>query len=223
MSMEKPIICENTTVYDFRAHCRFNSLMVGLSQWVMYGVSMLLGMALIVVYCFWWPAPMFLIFGILIVALINLMKFLFQPSSLKKTFQQIYAVRGEMLFLFRFHEDSFDELCRSSKGEMGVEVSYDLLKKIVETKEEILFVTEQNTAFYMRKEPDYEYETNQLSKILSGLKNYRYRGRKPQLAEEPEAPATELPEIERKEPILAEDQPEQKVLEEAEIEESKEP
>ncbi len=192
MSMEKPIVCENTTVYDFRAHCRFNTLMAGRTQWLMYAVAMLLGVLLIVTYVFW-RAPVVLVFGGILVILINLMKFFFQPASLKRTYQQIFALRGEMVFVFRFHEDSFDELCRSSKGEMGVEVSYDLLKKIIETKEDIVFVTEQKTAFYMRKDPDYEYETNQLSKLLSGLKNYRYRGRKPK-AEVEEMDKTELPD-----------------------------
>ena len=181
--MEKPIVCENTTVYDFRAHCRFNTLMVGTSQWIMYGVSMLLGILLLVAF-FFLHARIVLIFGILILVLINLMKFVFQPMSLKKTFGQILSIRGEMVFVFRFHDDSFDELCRSSKGEQGIEVAYELLKKIVETKEEILFVTKQNTAFYMRKDPDYEYETGELSKVLSALPNYRYRGAKPK-AEKP--------------------------------------
>ena len=177
--MEKPIVCENTTVYDFRAHCRFNTLMAGRSQWLMYAGAMLLGGLMILAY-FFWKIPVVLIFGGILVILINLMKFVFQPASLKRTYQSIYTLRGEMVFVFRFHNDSFDELCRSSKGEMGVEVSYDLLKRIIETKEDIVFVTEQKTAFYMRKDPDYEYETNQLSALLSGLKNYRYRGRKPQ-------------------------------------------
>ena len=187
MSMEKPIVCENTTVYDFRAHCRFNELMAGRTQWTLYAVSMLIGVLLLVTYVFW-RAPMVLIFGVLIIILINLMKFFFQPSSLKKTYQQILALRGEMVFVFRFHDDSFDELCRSSKGEVGVEISYDLLKTIVETKEEILFVTQQKTAFYMRKDPDYEYENNQLSLVLSKLKNYRYRGAKPKTAPAEETP-----------------------------------
>ena len=176
--MEKPIVCENTTVYDFRAHCRFNELMVGTAQWIMYGVSMLLGSLLIATY-FFLHSPIVLIFGGFIIVLINLMKFLFQPASLKKTYAQILSIRGEMVFAFRFHDDGFDELCRSSKGEQGVEVAYDLLKKIIETKEEILFVTKQNTAFYMRKDPDYEYETGELSKLLSTYKVYRYRGAKP--------------------------------------------
>ena len=182
MSMEKPIICENVTVYDFAAHCRFNMLMVGVSQWVMYGISMLLGGLLIAVY-FWLKAPIVLIFAIAILILINLMKFAFQPSSLKKTYGQILAVRGEMVFVFRFHDDCFDALCRSKVGEQGAEVAYDLLKKIVETKDEILFVTKQGTAFYMRKDPDYEYETNELSRVLSALPNYRYRGSKPKEAQ----------------------------------------
>ena len=176
--MEKPIICENNTVYDFRAHCRFNSLMVGRSQWVMYAVSMVLGALLVATY-FFLHSPIVLIFGVIILVLINLMKFVFQPASLKKTYAQILSIRGEMVFAFRFHDDSFDELCRSTKGEQGVEVAYDLLKTIIETKEEFLFVTKQNTAFYMRKDPDYEYETGELSKVLSTLKNYRYRGVKP--------------------------------------------
>ena len=180
--MEKPIVCENTTVYDFRAHCRFNSLMVGVSQWVMYGVSMLLGALLLVTY-YLLKIPVVLIFGIAILILINAMKFFFQPSSLRKTYAQILSLRGEMVFAFRFHDDCFDELCRSSKGEQGVEVAYDLLKKIIETKEEFLFVTKQNTAFYMRKDPDYEYETGELSKLLSGFKSYRYRGAKPKVTE----------------------------------------
>ena len=175
--MEKPILCENTTVYDFRAHCRFNALMVGTSQWVMYGVAMALGALLVATY-FLLSSPIVLIFGVLILVLINLMKFVFQPASLKKTYAQILALRGEMTFAFRFHDDSFDELCRSSKGEQGVEIAYELLKKIVETKEEILFVTKQNTAFYMRKDPDYEYETGELSKRLRTFKQYRYRGAK---------------------------------------------
>ena len=181
--MEKPIICENTTVYDYKAHVRFNTLMVGVSQWVMYAVSMLLGALMIAVF-FLMHAPIVLIFGIIVIVLINLMKFVFQPSSLKKTYTQILALRGEMVFVFRFHDDSFDELCKSSKGEQGIEVSYDLLKKIVETKEEILFVTKQNTAFYMRKDPDYAYETEQLSNTLSKLKNYRFRGKKATPSEE---------------------------------------
>lgn len=183
MSMEKPIVCENTTVYDFRAHCRFNHLMVGVSQWVMYGVAMLLGALLLVAY-FFLKAPIVLIFAIVILVLINLMKFIFQPKSLSRTYAQILSLRGEMVFVFRFHDDCFDELCRSSKGEQGVEVAYELLKKIVETKEEFLFVTKQNTAFYMRKDPDYEYETNELSKVLSAFKPYRYRGRKPKKEKE---------------------------------------
>ena len=176
MSMEKPIICENTTVYDFRAHVRFNTLMVGLSQWIMYVVAMLLGAAMIVVYTFW-QVPIILIFGIIIIVLINVMKFIFQPMSLRKTYGQILALRGEMVFVFRFHEDSFDELCKSSKGEQGIEVSYDLLKKIIETKEEFLFVTKQGTAFYMRKDPDYAYENGQLSLCLRKYKIYRRIGR----------------------------------------------
>ena len=175
--MEKPIICENTTVYDFRAHQRFNELMVGLSQWIMYGVAMLLGVLMIVVYVFL-RAPVVLIFAITVIVLINLMKFVFQHASLKKTYGQILALRGEMVFIFRFHDDSFDELCKSSKGEQGIEVSYDLLKTIVETKEEFLFVTKQGTAFYMRKDPDYAYETEQLSLCLQKYKNYRFRGKK---------------------------------------------
>ena len=178
MSMEKPIVCENNTVYDFHAHCRFNELMVGRSQWVMYAVSMVLGGLLVGAY-FLLQMPIVLIFGVVILVLINLMKFVFQPASLKKTYAQILSIRGEMVFAFRFHDDSFDELCRSTKGEQGVEVAYDLLKTIIETKEEFLFVTKQNTAFYMRKDPDYEYETGELSKLLSTLKNYRYRGVKP--------------------------------------------
>ena len=178
MSMEKPIVCENTTVYDFAAHCRFNALMAGVSQWVMYGVSMLLGIALLVVY-FFLQAPIVLILGIIILVLINLMKFVFQPYSLKKTYGQIYALRGEMVYVFRFHDDCFDTLCRSKAGEQGAEIAYDLLKKIVETKDEFLFVTKQSTAFYVRKDPDYEYETNELSHLLSALPNYRYRGSKP--------------------------------------------
>ena len=178
MSMEKPIICENTTVYDFRAHCRFNTLMAGTSQWVMYGVAMLLGALLIVAYYFL-QAPAVLIFGIMIIIVINLMKFVFQPSSLERTYKDIVAVRGEMVFAFRFHDDCFDVLCRSKAGEQGAEISYELMKKIVETQEEFLFVTQQGTAFYVRKDPDYEYETNELSKLLSGFKNYRYRGKKP--------------------------------------------
>ena len=184
MSMEKPIICENNTVYDFRAHCRFNALMVGRAQWLMYAVSMLLGGLLVGAY-FFLLAPVVLIFGVMILILINLMKFVFQPASLKKTYAQILSIRGEMVFAFRFHDDGFDELCRSSKGEQGVEVSYDLLKRIIETKEEFLFVTKQNTAFYMRKDPDYEYETGVLSKRLSAFKAYRYRGVKAKEAAEP--------------------------------------
>ena len=88
--MEKPIVCENTTVYDFRAHQRFNELMVGLSQWIMYGVAMLLGALMIVVYVLL-RAPVVLIFAITVILLINLMKFVFQPSSLKKTYGQILA------------------------------------------------------------------------------------------------------------------------------------
>ncbi|MCR4726112.1 MAG: hypothetical protein K5753_02700 [Clostridia bacterium] len=175
--MEKPIVCENVTVYDYRAHCRFNELMVGRSQWLMYGIASLLGALLIVAYCFM-KAAVVLIFAIVILALINLMKFVFQPSSLKKTYGQILALRGEMTFAFRFHDDCFDELCRSNKGEQSVEIAYDALKKILETKEEILFVTKQNTAFYMRKDPDYEYETGELSRVLSALPTYRYRGKK---------------------------------------------
>ncbi len=177
MSMEKPIICENTTVYTFRAHCRFNHLMVGLSQWIMYAIATILGALLIVAYTFF-ESPIILIFGITMIVLINLMKFVFQPSSLKKTYSQILSLRGEMVFVFRFHDDSFDELCRSTKGEQGIEVGYEYLKKIIETKEEFLFVTKQNTAFYMKKDPDYEYETNELSKVLSTYKTYRYRGKK---------------------------------------------
>ena len=177
MSMEKPIICENTTVYDFAAHCRFNTLMVGFSQWVMYAVSMLLGGLLLGAY-FWLKAPIVLIFAIMILVLINLMKFIFQPSSLKKTYAQIFALRGDMVFCFRFHDDCFDVLCRSTKGEQGAEIAYELLKKIVETKDEILFVTNQNTAFYMRKDPDYEYENGELSKLIATFPNYHYRGRK---------------------------------------------
>lgn len=177
MSMEKPIICENVTVYDFAAHCRFNTLMVGFSQWVMYAVSMLLGGLLLGAY-FWLKAPIVLIFAIMILVLINLMKFIFQPSSLKKTYAQILAVRGEMVFCFRFHDDCFDVLCRSTKGEQGAEIAYELLKKIVETKDEILFVTKQTTAFYMRKDPDYEYENGELSKLLATFPNYRYHGKK---------------------------------------------
>ena len=176
--MEKPIICENITVYDFKAHCRFNALMAGVSQWVMYGVSMFLATLLIVAYIFF-KVPIVLIFGIMIMVLINLMKFVFQPSSLKKTYTQILAIRGEMVYAFRFHDDGFDVLCRSKVGEQGAEISYDLLKRIVETPEEFLFVTKQDTAFYVRKDPDYEYETNRLSELLSGFKNYRYRGKKP--------------------------------------------
>jgi len=182
--MEKPIICENVTVYDFTAHCRFNTLMVGASQWAMYAAAMFLGSLLIVAYLFF-KAPVVLIFAIAILILINLMKFVFQPSSLKKTYAQIFAVRGEMTFVFRFHDDCFDALCRSKNGEQGAEVAYELLKKIVETKDEILFVTKQNTAFYMRKDPDYEYETGELSKLLSTFPNYRYRGAKP--AAQPDA------------------------------------
>jgi len=152
--------------------------MVGRSQWVMYAVSMVLGALLVATY-FFLHSPIVLIFGVIILVLINLMKFVFQPASLKKTYAQILSIRGEMVFAFRFHDDSFDELCRSTKGEQGVEVAYDLLKTIIETKEEFLFVTKQNTAFYMRKDPDYEYETGELSKLLSTLKNYRYRGVKP--------------------------------------------
>ena len=183
--MEKPIICENTTVYDFRAHCRFNALMVGISQWLMYALSMLLGAALLVVY-FRLQVPVVLIFAILIIVLINLMKFLFQPYSLKKTYAQILAIRGEMVYVFRFHADCFDTLCRSKVGEQGAEIAYDLLKKIIETKEEFLFVTKQNTAFYVRKDPDYEYENNELSRLLSGMKNYRYRGAKPKAEKDDE-------------------------------------
>lgn len=177
--MEKPIVCENTTVYDFRAHCRFNSLMVGLSQWIMYAVAMILGALLLVTYFLVMPSPIVMIFGLIILVLINLMKFAFQPYSLKKTYGQILALRGELTFFFRFHDDCFDELCRSEKGDQSIEVAYELLKKIIETKEEFLFVTMQNTAFYMRKDPDYEYETNELSKLLSKYPNYRYRGRRP--------------------------------------------
>ncbi len=175
--MEKPIICENTTVYDLQAHRRFNELMVGRSQWLMYAVAMLLGILLLVAYVFM-RAAVVLIFAIVILVLINLMKFYFQPLSLKKTYGQIFALRGEMVFVFRFHDDCFDELCRSSKGEQGVEVAYDALKKIIETKEEFLFVTKQNTAFYMRKDPDYEYETGELSRVLSAYKTYRFRGKR---------------------------------------------
>ena len=178
MSMEKPIICENITVYDYKAHCRFNALMVGVSQWVMYAVSMLLGGALLATY-FFLKAPIVLIFSIIILVLINLMKFIFQPSSMKKTYAQILTLRGEMTFVFRFHDDCFDVLCRSSKGEQGAEVAYELLDKIIETKEEFLFRTRQGTAFYVRKDPDYEYETDQLSIHLSKLPRYRYRGKKP--------------------------------------------
>ena len=179
--MEKPIVCENTTVYDFRAHCRFNSLMIGFTQWMIYAASMLLGVLLVVTF-FLLKAPVVLIFGIIILALINLMKFVFQPLSLKKTFGQIIALRGQLAFIFRFHDEGFDVLCRSEKGDQSVEVSYELLKKIIETKEEFLFVTKQNTAFYVRKDPDYEYETGELSKLLSKYENYRYRGRKPEAA-----------------------------------------
>ena len=186
MSMEKPIICENVTIYDFKAHCRFNTLMVGVSQWVMYAVAMLLGGALLATY-FFLKAPIVLIFAIIILVLINLMKFIFQPSSLKKTYAQILALRGEMTYVFRFHDDAFDVLCRSKVGEQGAEVAYDLLKKIIETKDEFLFVTKQNTAFYVRKDPDYEYETNELSKLISSLPNYRYRGAKPKADDDPNA------------------------------------
>ena len=110
--------------------------------------------------------------------LINLMKFVFQPSSLKRTYGQILALRGEMTFVFRFHDDRFDELCRSNKGEQGVEIAYDSLKRIIETREEFLFITKQNTAFYMRKDPDYAYETGELSRILSALPTYRFRGKR---------------------------------------------
>ena len=177
MSMEKPIVCENVTVYDFAAHCRFNTLLVGTSQWIMYAVAMALGTLFTSAY-FFLKAPIVLIFGVIILVLINLMKFVFQPSSLKKTYEKILAVRGEMVFVYRFHDDCFDALCRSSVGEQGMEVAYDKLKRIVETKGEILFVA-QNMVFYMRKDPDYEYETNELSKLLSTLPNYKYRGAKP--------------------------------------------
>ena len=180
--MEKPIVCENITIYDFRAHCRFNELMVGRSQWLMYAIAMLLGAGLIVAYCFM-RAAVVLIFAIMILALINLMKFYFQPVSLKKTYGQILALRGEMTFVFRFHDDCFDELCRSSMGEQGVEIAYDALKKIIETKEELLFVTKQNTAFYMRKDPDYEYETGELSRVLSAFPSYSFRGKREKSAE----------------------------------------
>jgi len=176
--MEKPIICENTTVYDYRAHLRFNQIMVGLSQWIMYAVATFLGVAMIAIY-FFWQVPVILIIGIMLVVLINVMKFWFQPRALKRTYGQILALRGEMVFVFRFHDDCFDELCKSTKGEQAVEVAYDLLKTIVETKEEFLFVTKQGTAFYMRKDPEYAYETNQLSLCLQKYKNYRFRGRKP--------------------------------------------
>ncbi len=189
--MEKPIICENVTVYDYTAHCRFNDLMVGASQWAMYAAAMGLGALLLVAY-FFLKAPVVLIFAITILVLINLMKFVFQPSSLKNTYGQIFAVRGEMVYVFRFHDDCFDALCRSKVGEQGAEIAYDLLKKIVETKDEILFITKQNTAFYMRKDPDYEYETGELSKLLATFSNYRYRGAKP-------APAADSPEPEQKE------------------------
>ena len=175
--MEKPIVCENITVYDYRAHRRFNELMIGRSQWLIYAIAMLLGALLIVAYCFM-HAAVVLIFAIVMLSLINLMKFYFQPVSLKKTYGQILALRGQMTFVFRFHDDCFDELCKSSKGEQGVEVAYDALKKIIETKEEFLFVTKQNTAFYMRKDPDYDYETGELSRLLSSFKTYRYRGAK---------------------------------------------
>lgn len=181
--MEKPIICENVTVYDYTAHCRFNTLMAGTSQWLMYGAAMLLGSLLFVAY-FFLKAPIVLIFAIMILILINLMKFVFQPSSLKKTYAQIFQARGEMVYVFRFHDDCFDVLCRSTKGEQGAEIAYDLLKKIVETKEEILFVTKQNTAFYMRKDADYDYENGELSKLLSSFPNYRFRGKKAVPAEE---------------------------------------
>ena len=178
MSMEKPIICENVTVYDYEAHCRFNSLMVGASQWLMYALAMLLGGALLATY-FFLKAPIVLIFAIIILVLINLMKFIFQPASLKKTYAQILTIRGEMTYVFRFHDDCFDALCRSKVGEQGAEVAYEFLKKIIETKSEFLFISKQNTAYYVRKDPDYEYETNELSKLLSSLPNYRYRGAKP--------------------------------------------
>ena len=183
-NMEKPIICENVTVYDFAAHCRFNTLMVGASQWAMYAAAMLLGSLLLVAY-FFLKAPIVLIFAIIILLLINLMKFVFQPSSLKKTYGQIFTVRGEMTYVFRFHDDCFDVLCRSKNGEQGAEIAYELLKRIVETKDEVLFVTKQNTAFYTRKDPDYEYENGELSKLISTFPNYRYRGAKP--AAQPEA------------------------------------
>ena len=195
--MEKPIICENVTVYDYTAHCRFNTLMAGVSQWVMYGVAMLLGGLLLATY-FVLKAPIVLIFSIIILALINLMKFFFQPSSLKKTYAQIFQARGEMVFVFRFHDDCFDVLCRSKAGEQGAEIAYELLKKIVETKDEFLFVTKQNTAFYVRKDPDYEYETTQLSKLLSGFVNYRYRGAKKSATEEPVLEGTLIEDEQKK-------------------------
>ena len=61
---------------------------------------------------------------------------------------------------------------------------YEVAKNYGVSKEEILFVTKQNTAFYMRKDPDYEYETGELSKLLSTFPNYRYRGARP--ASQPE-------------------------------------
>lgn len=178
-NMEKPIICENTTVYDYNAHYRFNMLMTMVSNWIMYAISMLLGIGLIVVYAFM-KASVVLIFAVAIIIIINLMKFWFQPRSLKKTYADILAVRGEMVFVYRFHEDGFDQLCRSSKGESSVEIGYAPLKKIIETNEDILFVTKQNTAYYMRKDDDYAYENEQLSKRLATYKQYKFVGKKKQ-------------------------------------------
>ena len=36
----------------------------------------------------------------------------------------------------------------------------------------------------MRKDPDYEYETGELSKLLATFPNYRYRGARPAVATE---------------------------------------
>ena len=73
--MEKPIVCENITVYDYRAHCRFNELMVGRSQWLMYAIATLLGALLIVAYCFM-KAAVVLIFAIVILAVMLYMLFI---------------------------------------------------------------------------------------------------------------------------------------------------
>lgn len=175
--MERKSICDNTTAYDLAGHIEFNNIVASTKQWLFYGISMAISIALIVLY-FVYKVPTILMFGIALVVLINAAKFLYEPHSVRRTFGEITAIRGEMTFFYRFYEDGFEQLCRSKKGESVTEISFDCLKKITETPTSFFFMTKDNSGYYMKKQQNNTEDYMRLTEVLKKYSTYKYLRRK---------------------------------------------